>query len=400
MDEPGTDQPGRVSADEPGTDQPGRVSTLELFFDLVFVFTITQLTAVLAGDLTVRGVGQVILMLAVILWMYGGYAWLTNAIAPNSRARRTLLLIGMGGFLGIALAIPTAFGATGWLFGVGYFVVNAVHTGLFTIAGGAGVARAMKLLGPLNLLSSGLILIGGFVPGGARFGLWGLALAIQVASPYLNPIGSFTISPAHFVERHGLVIIIALGESVVAIGAGAAGLPVDLRLVLVATLGLSLTYLLWWVYFAGDDTAAERALAAVEPPRRSRVAINAYGWAHLGLLLGIVAVAAGVKKLIGHATDHLGLGPALVLAAGVTCYLGADAVFRRILRISSPRYRAIAAVLALATVPLGLVLGVAQLGALIALLAGMLVIEARGTGRHDHRTYGRAAPAAGAPAGG
>src|SRR5262245_31242448 len=253
-----------------------RVSTLELFFDLVFVFTITQLTGVLAANLTARGVAQVVLMLSTIMWMYGGYAWLTNAVAPNSTFRRTLMLVGMGGFLCISLAIPDAFGAAGWAFGVGYFVVNAVHTGLFVVAGGVGAARAMRMLGPLNLLSASLILIGGFTPGGWRWGLWILAVLIQFLSPYLNPIGEFTISPSHFVERHGLVIIIALGESLVAIGVGAAGLPVDLLLVLVAVLGLTVAYLMWWVYFGGDDTRAEHALAAIDPRRRALVAIHAY----------------------------------------------------------------------------------------------------------------------------
>src|SRR3954451_16681803 len=131
---------------------PARVSTLELFFDLVFVFTITQLTAVIATDTTALKLLQIVLMLTAILWMYGGYAWLTNTIAPTSSARRTLILVGMGGFLGIALSIPDAFGGTGWLFGLGYFVVNAVHTLLLSIAGGQGVSRAMRSLGPLNLI--------------------------------------------------------------------------------------------------------------------------------------------------------------------------------------------------------------------------------------------------------
>ncbi len=217
-----TGDASRVHSPDPTP--PARVSTLELFFDLVFVFTITQLTALVDRQLSWRTLVQVVLMLSTIMWMYGGYAWLTNAIAPSSRSRRTLILIGMGGFLAISLAIPHAFTTTGWLFGVGYFVVSLVHTALFTLAGGSGVGRAMRTLGPLNLISSGLILIGGFTPGGWRYGLWAAALLVEVASPYINPIGEFTISPAHFVERHGLVVIIALGESVVAIGAGAAGL--------------------------------------------------------------------------------------------------------------------------------------------------------------------------------
>jgi low temperature requirement protein LtrA len=370
---------------------PARVSTLELFFDLVFVFTITQLTALLDHHLNWHTLGQVVLMLAVILWMYGGYAWLTNAIAPTSRARRTLILVGMGGFLAISLAIPDAFGSTGWLFGVGYFVVSLVHTALFSMAGGAGVIRAMRTLGPLNLISSTLLLVGGFAPEPVRVVLWSLALLVEIASPYINPIGEFTISPAHFVERHGLVVIIALGESVVAIGAGAVGLTITIRLLVVVMLGLSLAYLMWWVYFGGDDVAAEQALEEIDPKRRALAAIHAYGWAHLGLLLGIVMVAAAVKGTIAHSVSHLGPPTAFLLAGGISLYLGADAVFRRILRISRIRYRAAAAILAFATVPLGLIAGVLQLVGLNVLLGGMLSVEARGTGRRDHRTYGRSA---------
>ncbi len=366
-----------MTAQPPETEPAVRVSTLELFFDLVFVFTATQLTALLANDLTTRGVAQIVLMLALILWMYGGYAWLTNAVAPTNPARRGLMLIGMGGFLAIALSIPEAFGAAGWVFGLGYFVVNAVHSGLFIVAGGPGSGRAMARLAPFNLLSATLVLVGGLTPGGWRYGLWTAAFVIMVASPYLNPIGNFTIESAHFVERHGLVIIVALGESVVAIGVGAAGIPVDLRLVAVAVLGLTLAYLMYWVYFGVDPDEAERALSAADPARRARLALAAYGWAHYFLLLGIVAVAAGIKKAIGHASDELPLGQALILACGLAVYLAGDVVFRRVLRIGRLRFRTIGAILALATVPLGLWIASVQVAALIALLTAMLYFEDR-----------------------
>jgi low temperature requirement protein LtrA len=375
---------GRLaSVTMPPTTQPGptepvvRVSTLELFFDLVFVFTITQLTAYLADDLSLRGIVRVVLILGVTSWMYGGYAWLTNAVAPTTRFRRTLMLIGMGGFLAIALAIPDAFGANGWLFGLGYFVVNAVHSGLFIVAGGPGSARAMAKLAPFNFTSATLVLVGGFLPGWWRYAAWGAAFLVMIASPYLNPINEFNISPAHFVERHGLLIIIALGESIIAIGVGVAGLELDLRIVLIAVLGLTLSYLMWWVYFGGDQEQAEHALAAVEPTRRARVALAAFGWAHYFLLLGIVVVAAGVKKAVGHAFDHLTFGQALALAGGLAIYLLGDVAFRRVLRIGRLRYRAIGAVLALATIPVGLAYAGAQIALLIVLLVAVLTVEDR-----------------------
>jgi low temperature requirement protein LtrA len=357
-----------------------RVSTLELFFDLVFVFTLTQLTRLVADELDWTGAARVALMLGIILWMYGGFAWLTNAVVPNNRLRRTLMLVGMGGFLTISLAIPDAFGDSGWAFGVGYFVVNAVHSGLFVLAGGEGAARAMARLAPVNLTSATLVLVGGFTPGGWRWALWGLAFAVDVAAPYIRPIGGFSISPSHFVERHGLVVIIALGESVVAIGVGAAGLDVDPALVLVAALALTLSYLMWWVYFGDGDEAAEHALAAVPEGRRAMVAIRAYGYAHFVLLLGVVIAAAGTKKVIGHAGDELKLAQAVALAGGLALYLAGDAAFRRSLGLGNVGYRAAGVVLALATIPLGLVVAGGQLVALIVVLLLVLAVEARTSG--------------------
>ena len=362
----------QATAIEPGV----RVSTLELFFDLVFVFTLTQLTALLANELTPTGVLQVVLMSGIILWMYGGYAWLTNAVAPTSRFRRTLMLVGMGGFLGIALAIPQAFGAAGWIFGLGYFVVNAVHSGLFIKSGGPGAARAMLRLAPLNLTTATFVLVGGLVPGVWRYVIWAAAFILLVLTPYLHPIGGFTISPTHFAERHGLVVIIALGESIVAIGVGASGLTIDLVLIAVAVLGLTLSYLMWWVYFGGDEVRAEHALSAVDPERRAMVALRAFGYAHYFILLGIVVFATGLKKAVGHTHGSLKLSEALALAGGLAVFLLGDASYRWILAIGRQRYRAVTALVALATVPLGMMLAVGQLAALIVLIVAMLYIEA------------------------
>jgi low temperature requirement protein LtrA len=357
----------------------GRVSTLELFFDLVFVFTITQMTALLAESFTVGGLIRVVVLLGVTSWMYGGYAWLTNAVSPSTRFRRTFFLVGMGGFMTMALAVPDAFGSTGWLFGLGYFVVNLVHSGLFLASGGPGAVRAMSRLGPLNLFSATMVLVGGLLPVPWRYALWIAAMLVFVISPYVNPINEFRISPAHFVERHGLIIIIALGESIVAIGVGLAGVTVDARVILVAALGLTLSYLMWWVYFGGDDVKAEHALAAAPPSQRGRLAIAAYGWAHYFLLLGIVVVSAGVKKAAGHAADHLTIAQALGLGGGLAIYLLADAWFRRILRIGAVRFRVAAALIAIATLPLGVSIASLQILALCLLLGLMLTIEARRT---------------------
>jgi low temperature requirement protein LtrA len=356
--------------------QAERVSTLELFFDLVFVFTITQLTAVLSDDPTPRGLLRVVLMLGVIYWMYGGYAWLTNAVAPDRAARRLVLLGGMAGYLVLALTIPQAFSGGDLAFGLAYLVVVSIHAGLYSRTSVTHTVRALVRLAPFNLASA-LLVLGAVVAGGAAgYLLWVAAFALEWVTPLVTGIGGFRVAPAHFVERHGLVVIVALGESVVAIGIGAAGQPVDLALVSVAVLGLVLAACLWWAYFGGDDSRAEEALAAVPEDRRAAVAVRAFGYWHLPILLGIIALAAGLKDAIGHAFESLDLAHALLLAGGVATFLAGDIGFRRILALGPARHRAAAAVLALATVPAGLaVSAVFQLTALGIVLCGCLAAE-------------------------
>jgi low temperature requirement protein LtrA len=362
---------------KPSTEPAVRVSTLELFFDLVFVFTLTQFTRFIADDTSAERALQLLVMFGVLWWMYGGYAWLTNVVAPTSWLRRGLLLVGMAGYLMIALAIPDAYADAGWAFGVGYFIVNAVHSGLFLYSAGAGASRAMLPLASTNLVAATLVLAGGVLPERWRLPLWALVLVLQWTSPYLHPKQEWSLSASHFVERHGLVVIVALGESIVAIGVGAAGLPVDADLVLVAGFGLALAFLLWWAYFGGDDEAAEHQLARIPPLQRGRAALYSFGHAHLVLLLGIVVLAAGVKKAIGHAFEHLPLAHALALGGGLAVFLLGDVWFRRVLSIGRLRYRTLAAVAALATVPIGQWLATAQLAALVVVLLATLAAESR-----------------------
>src|ERR1700730_1904196 len=228
------------------THEAHRVTTLELFFDLVFVFTITQLTAVLYGAPSLRALAQVVLMLGVIWWMYGALAWMTNAFSAHTANRRLLLLGGMGGYFVLALAIPQAFSSSGLAFGLAYLVIVGVHTTLFSRAAPAGVSPAILRLAPFNLGSALVIVAGGALGGTAQYVLWALAFGFEWLTPVIRGNRGFDIGAAHFVERHGLVLLIAIGESVVAIGIGASHLPVDGGLVVAAGLGLGLSACLWW----------------------------------------------------------------------------------------------------------------------------------------------------------
>jgi low temperature requirement protein LtrA len=361
-----------VSQLEP--DRSARVSTLELFFDLVFVFTITQLTNVLVSGSDGAAVAQVVVMLLVIWWMYDGYAWLTNAIATDHLRHRLLLIGGMGGFLVVALAIPNAYSGSGLAFGLGNLAVILLHAAMYARGTSLSEVRAILRIVPFNLASAALVLFGGALGGDAQWLLWALAAALIWVTPWFTSVEGFVVAPKHFVERHGLVVIVALGESIVVIGA-AADLELDADLVLVALLSLALSASLWWVYFS-DEGAVEQAMLDAAPERRPLLALVAFGYWHYGLLLGIVAMAAGLKKAVGNPYDPLESLIAVELAAGVALFLACEVGFRRRLGIGRSSARIAAAVAALATIPLGTELDAkAQIGALAAIAAAALALE-------------------------
>jgi low temperature requirement protein LtrA len=353
-----------------------RVSTIELFFDLVFVFTITQLTSVLVQHPTGKALAQVILMLTAIWWMYGAFAWLTNAVPPDRTSLRLPLLGGMLAFFAISLVIPTAFTENGVVFACAYLVVIGVHTVLYMQSASWSVAGVWSFA-RMNLVAGGLILVGALIGGTAEYVFWVLAVTLFVVVPALVPEAAGWIRPDHFVERHGLVVMVALGESVVAVGLGASGIDVSWEMLAVATLGLTLSAELWWVYFMGDDQEAEGALRAMVPTRWQFYRTNvAYYWAHLVMLLGIVCIAAGLERAIGHAFDELSFARALELGGGTALYLAGHAFFRAVLGLSFKPWRAVAFALALATIPLGTeTSALVQLAVLVAALGACNAAE-------------------------
>ncbi|QIS19318.1 low temperature requirement protein A [Nocardia terpenica] len=366
-----------------------RASTLELFFDLVFVFTITQLTHAFSEHASWAALGRVALMFGVIWWMYSGYVWLTNEVAPNSSARRTALLIGMLGFFILAVAVPEAAEGSGIAFGVGYFVVNTVHTALFYIGGGASATSAILRIAPPNAASALLVLGGGFVHGWPRYLIWGAAFALQVVTPYIAGIGGFVVRPSHFCERHGLVLIIAIGESVVAIGAGLGGEHLDAGLIGMIALGLWLAYVLWWAFFGLDDERGEHAMAALPGPRRTRPAVVAYGYSLYVMLLGIILTAAGIKICIADGTRPMPLPAALALAGGVGVFFLGQCLFRLTLRLPRPWWRLAAAAAAVATTPLGVTVAAWILLAALVIVAYVFVIadDVLSMRSGDHSAY-------------
>ncbi|MFE4599530.1 low temperature requirement protein A [Kitasatospora indigofera] len=373
--------PGSGPADAPaagpgvGAETALRVSALELFFDLVFVFTITQLTGSLAHHLTVGGMVQVLVMLAVIWWMYDAFIWLTNAMPPSTHGRRGTLLLGMAAFLVVSLAVPHAFEGSGAAFGWAYLVIVAVHTGMFAAAGVA-VASVLRM-GGLNLVNTGLVVTGGYLSGNAQLAFWLAAFALQFAIPRLVDLPRFQLRADHFVERHGLIVIIAFGESVIAIGVGAGDAELSAPLIATALLTLAVCVGLWWAYFGhDDDTRAEHHMAGLSDARRNQLAVSVYNLGHYGLLLGVLLFAAGVKSAVAHPDDPVTSAQAAALAAGVALFLAANAAVRRTFGLTPLLPRLVAAAALTLTVPLGTgVSALAQVAATAAVLAAAFGYE-------------------------
>ncbi|MEV6209212.1 low temperature requirement protein A [Kitasatospora sp. NPDC051914] len=355
-----------------------RVGPLELFFDLVFVFTVTQLTASLAHHLTPSGLVRVLVMLAVIWWMYDAFIWLTNAMPPSTHPRRAFLLLGMVGFLIVSLAVPHAFDGSGAAFGWAYLLVVAVHTGMFAAA---GVARGPVLrMGGLNLVNAALVVAGGYLEGSAQLALWTASLAVQIAVPYLVDLPQFHLRADHFVERHGLVVIVAFGESVVALGAGAAGHEVLTPApVSAAVCALAVCVGLWWAYFGhDDDERAVRYMEVLDDARRNRIAIRVHNIGHYALLLAVILFAAGAESGVARPTAALGTGEAAVLAAGPALFLLANTGIRHTFGLRPLLPRAVAAGLVAATVPAGTrVSALVQIAAIAVLMAAAFGWEER-----------------------
>jgi low temperature requirement protein LtrA len=360
------------------SDAPARVSTLELFFDLVFVFTITQLTGVLAHG----GLGEGLLhggvLLGLIFWMYDGYAWLTNSVPMETRPRQLGLLAAMATWLVLALAIPRAFSGDGVAFGVAYLVVVLIHGGMYALVEVGDWGRGIPRVATINALMACVVIAGGVIGGAGQEVIWTVAFVAIWLSGFLAAVGRIDIDASHFVERHGLIVIVTIGESIVAVGIGASALPLDVELVLVAVLGVLLSACLWWTYFGGDDARAERAMQDAPPEQRGRFALFGFGYCHLPMLLGIVAVAAGLEVAIAHPYDELGIDPAVFLAGGAALFLLGDAAFRRVLGIGSGTRRALTAAALLATIPLGTEgSAVAQLAPLVAVFSLSFLRTAR-----------------------
>jgi low temperature requirement protein LtrA len=356
-----------------------RVTPLELFFDLVFVLAITQCTALMAALPTWEGLAKGLLVLGVLWWSWVGYAWLTSVVNPEEGVVRLAMFVAMAALLVVALCVPKAFDGSGALFAGAYAVVRLVHLVLFSVAdrGDSALRRSVTNLAISSAIGVGLLAAASFFDGWLQGGLWALALLLDMAGPYLFDASGWKLVPGHFAERHGLIVIIALGESIVAIGVGARTV-VDAGVVAAAVLGMAVVAALWWLYFDVVAIVATRDLSQAPVGReRNEMARDSYSYLHFPMVAGIVLLALALKKTIADVGEPLKLVPAIALLVGTAIYLLAHVAFRLRNIHTLNKQRLACAILLAALVPVGVELpALATLGVLAAVLSALIAYEA------------------------
>jgi low temperature requirement protein LtrA len=350
-----TDGDSRPEPRAPGTERGDehRVTPLELFFDLVFVFAFTQVTSLLVDDPTWGGVLRGMLVLAALWWAWVAFAWLTSAIDVDEGGVRLAMLAATATMLAVGLAVRGAFADDAVLFGVAYLVVRLLHLVLSAIVGRDEPDRraALRRFAPTALAGSLLLVVAGFLDGDARLAVWAVALAIDYLGPVVIGVGpGWTIAAEHFAERYGLIVLIALGESIVAIGAGAGADPAS-GAIAAATLGVVLVSALWWLYFDVAAIFARERLARATGVDRARFARDSYGYLHLPMVAGVVLLAFGLETTL-HDVDHaLATVPAVALCGGSALYLLGHVAFLFRATRHVFRRRTLGAAVLLATIP-------------------------------------------------
>jgi low temperature requirement protein LtrA len=334
-----------------------RVTPLELFFDLVFVFGFTQVTAVLAHEPNWHGLGHGLLILAALWWAWAAYAWLTNTVDPSEGLVWGTTVVAMGAMFVAALAVPEAFGRHGVVFGVAFLIVIVMQGTLYALSvrGEPDLLAAIARVAPSSAAGAALIVAAGFVDGALRPALWLVALALGLVAPLFTGVSGWRVHPVHFVERHGLIVIIAIGESLVAIGIGARGTGLGAQVILAAVLGLVVVTSFWLAYFDFFTIRAQQLLADRTGAQRIALARDAYTYLHLPMVAGIVLFAFAMKTTLAHVGGELATVPALGLCGGPALYLFAYVALRVRVSRSFGGGRLVAAVACAALLPVALV---------------------------------------------
>ena len=307
-----------------------RVMPLELFFDLVFVLALTQCTSLMSHDPTWSGLVQGVLVLGVLWWSWTGYAWLTSVVDPEEGAVRIAMFAAMAAFLIVAICVPEAFDSLALEFALAYGAVRAAHIALFVLASREDPALRSSVtgLGISTAIGVGLLAGASALDGLAQGALWGAALLLDMGGPLFFGAEGWKLVPGHFAERHALIVIIALGESIVAIGLGAEA-QLSAGIVAAAVLGIALAAALWWIYFDVVALVSRgRLVRAEEGRKRNELARDSYSYLHFPMVAGIVLVALGLKKTLADVDDSLETVTAFALLGGIASYLLGHVAFR------------------------------------------------------------------------
>jgi low temperature requirement protein LtrA len=307
-----------------------RVTPFELFFDLVFVFGLTQVTAYLAENPTWHGLARGVLLLGTLWWAWAGYAWLTNTIAPDRDAVLAALLVAMAAMFVAALVVPTAFTEHALLFGIAFLVVNLMHVALYALAarGDPDLFGAVLRMARSSLIAATVILVASFASDDVRPFLWLAALVIGMFGPALIDSSAWRLHPSHFVERHGLIIIIALGESLIAVGVGARETSFSARVIVASLLGLAVATSFWVAYFDFFAVRFERVLSERQGADRIALARDVYSYLHLPMVVGIVVTAFAMRTAVAHIGHDLDTVSALALCGGSALYIASYVAIR------------------------------------------------------------------------
>ena len=374
-----------------------RVTPLELFFDLIFVFAITQVTGLVVANPTWGGLAQGLLVLGVLWWAWAAYAWLTNTINPEEGAVRLAMFGAMGAMLIASLAVPDVFGDDAFLFACAYAFVRLAHLILYAVAGW-GDRDMLGAIGRLALGSVtgvGLLFVAAGLDGKPQVTVWAIALAIDLLGAYIGGGKGWRLAPGHFAERHALIVIIALGETIVALGVGATT-ELSAGVIVAALLGLAIAGSLWWAYFDVVAIVAERRLRETAGNAQLAMARDSYSYLHLPMVAGIILFAVGVKKTLGDVGEPLKLIPAVALCGGVAMYLVAHVLFRLRNVRTLNRHRSVVSALLLALIPVAVELpALATLAVVAGLCVGLIAYEAIRFAEARERVRHAAEPATG-----
>jgi low temperature requirement protein LtrA len=310
-------------------------------------------TTLMADDTSWSGLAEGLLVLAALWWAWTGYAWLTNAVDPEEGAVRGAMLVAIAAMFIAALAVPDVFGEHGVLFGVLFLIVRLMHVALYALAGRGDrdLLLAVLRITPLTAIGSLLIIVAGFADADVKPAIWLLALSIDYLGPVVSGARGWSVHPEHFCERHGLILIIALGEAFIAIGLGAADTSLGAGVILTAVLGLVVATSMWLAYFDFFSIRAPLILAERSGHERNALARDLFSYLHLPMIAGIVLVALGLKTTLGHFDEELGTVAATALFGGSSLYLLAYSAVRLRLQRRLSRGRFVTALVFLALLP-------------------------------------------------